>query len=188
MQGPAVTDVDIRPAAQADAPAIAGLHLRAWQEAYRDLAPPEAYETLTEDVRLAHWAATLSEPQAHHLTLVAEREGRLLGVGVAASPSEAAFSGRGEVRSLYVDPTAQRLGVGRRLLGEVAATLAAWGYRGVALGVVAGNAPAIAFYESLGARAVGRYLDPGPVWRSENVVLAWEDASALADRCRRRGS
>jgi ribosomal protein S18 acetylase RimI-like enzyme len=183
-----VSDIRVRPAALADAPAIAGLHLRSWRDAYRRLAPAEAYEVLTEDVRLARWTATLSEPQAHHSTFVAERDGRLLGVGVAAAPSEAAFGPRGEVRSLYVDPTAKRRGVGRRLLGEVAGEIAAWAYPGVALGVVAGNAPAIAFYESLGARTAGGYVDPGPVWRSENIVLVWEDASALASRCLSRAS
>jgi ribosomal protein S18 acetylase RimI-like enzyme len=183
-----VTEIRVRPAAADDALAIAGLHLRSWRDAYRGLAPPEAYETLTEAVRLARWTAILAQPQDRHLTFVAEQAGGLLGIGVAASPSEAAFGPRGEVRSLYVDPAAKRMGIGRRLLGEVAATLDGWGYGGVALGVVAGNAPAIAFYRSLGAQAAGAYVDPGPVWRSENVVLVWEDASALADLCLRRAS
>lgn len=175
--------ITTRPAVASDAPAIARLHLRSWRDAYRDLAPAEAYEGLTEAVRLARWADILSQPTPRHQTFVAEQAGRLLGIGVAAAPSEAAFGARGEVRSLYVDPDAKRLGVGRRLLGEVAAQLAEWGYAGVGLGVVAGNAPAIAFYESFGARALGAYQDPGPMWRSENIVLVWEDASALAARC-----
>lgn len=180
--------VTLREAQLADAPAIARLHLRSWRDAYRALAPAEAYETLTEAVRLARWTAILSEPQSHHRIFVAQAGGSLLGIGMAAPPSEAAFGPRGEVRSLYVDPDAKRMGVGRRLLGVVAGQLADWGYRGAALGVVAGNAPAIAFYESLGARSAGGYLDPGPLWRSENIALVWDDARDLADRCLRRAS
>lgn len=181
-------EIRIRPAVLSDAPTIAALHLASWRDAYRGLAPAEAYETLTEAVRLARWTAILTTPRPDHATFVAEQDGRLLGVGVGAPPSERAFGPRGEVRSLYVDPAAKRMGIGRRLLGEVAARLAAWDYPGVALGVVAGNAPAIAFYESLGARTAGGYVDPGPVWRSENIVLVWEDASALVDLCLSRGS
>lgn len=181
-------EIHVRPAALSDAPAIAALHLVSWRDAYRELAPPEAYEALTEDVRLARWSETLGTPRTVHGVFVAEGHGRLLGVGVAAPPSETAFGLRGEVRSLYVDPQAKRMGVGRRLLGEVAGRLADWAYPGVALGVVAGNAPAIAFYESLGARAAGGYLDPGPLWRSENIVLVWDDAQGLASRCLRRAS
>lgn len=173
----------IRSAVSADAPAIAALHLRSWRHAYRDLAPRAAWETLTEEVRRARWSAMLSEAATHHHTFVAEAAGRMVGIGTAAAPSEAAFEGRGEIRSLYVEPDALRLGVGRRLLGEVAGRLAAWGYGGAALGVVAGNASAIAFYESLGGRPAGAYVDPGPVWRSENLVIAWDDAQSLADRC-----
>lgn len=181
-------EIRVRPAALSDAPAIAALHLASWRAAYRGIAPPEAYEALTEAVRLARWKAILEAPRSIHGAFVAEDDWRLLGVGVAAPPSEAAFGQRGEVRSLYVHPQAKRRGIGRRLLGEVARRLDEWAYPGVALGVVAGNAPAIAFYESLGARAAGRYLDPGPLWRSENVALVWDDAQGLANRCLRRAS
>lgn len=183
-----MSGIILRDAALADAAAVADLHLRSWRDAYRRLASAEAYETLTYEVRRARWVKILTQPQLHHRTFVAEQDGRLLGIGVAAAPSEAAFGARGEVRSLYVDPDAKRMGIGRRLLGEVALQLAQWKYPGVALGVVVGNAPAIAFYEALGARAAGAYVDPGPLWRSENAVLVWDDAQGLANRCLRRAS
>lgn len=178
----------IRDAVLADAPVIAALHLRSWRQAYRDLAPREAWDTLTEEIRRDRWTSMLSAPRERHHTFVAETDGRIVGIGTAAPPSEAAFADRGEIRSLYVEPDLARMGVGRRLLGEVAARLVEFGFEGAALGVVAGNAPAIAFYESLGARRAGTYLDPGPIWRSENLVMVWDDVQDLANRCLRRAS
>jgi ribosomal protein S18 acetylase RimI-like enzyme len=183
-----MNELRVRPATVDDASAIAMLHVRSWREAYRDLAPDEAYSALDEPLRLARWRELLTAPQDGRLILLAERAGRAVGVGVAGPPSSAALGSNGEISSLYVDPASKRTGIGLRLMGELARQIAAWGYAGVALGVVEGNAAAIAFYESLGCRTVGRYVDPGPLWRSINLVLAWDDASALASRCIGRGS
>ena len=90
---------------------------------------------------------------------------------------------RWEVKHLYVDGALARRGLGRALLGRIAGRLAERGRRGVALGVVVGNDPALAFYAALGGRIVGRYADPGPLWRSDNLIVAWEDAADLAARC-----
>lgn len=57
--------------------------------------------------------------------------------------------------------------------------IAGWGYSGAALGVVAGNDGAVAFYQALGGRLAGRYLDPGPLWRSENLIFVWDELSEL---------
>jgi len=46
--------------------------------------------------------------------------------------------------------------------------------------VVNGNDHAIAFYQHLGGQRIGRYTDPGPIWRSDNLVYAWDDLTALA--------
>lgn len=169
----------IRPALLADAPAVARLHLKSWRDAYRDLAPAEAYRVMDEAMRRARWTAILTDPPAHQLVLVAERDGRLLGMGAASAPSEAAFGDRGEIKSVYIDPDAKRTGLGRRLMALLAGQLTAWNYPGAALGVVAGNTPAIAFYQALGGRIAGRYADPGPIWQSENVVMVWDDLDIL---------
>jgi ribosomal protein S18 acetylase RimI-like enzyme len=64
----------------------------------------------------------------------------------------------------------------------MAAALAERGYAALGLGVVVGNAPAIAFYEAQGGRRAGAYTDPGPLWRSHNLLYAWDDLAALASR------
>lgn len=174
-----MTDIRLRPATVADAPAIAALHVASWRAAYRNLAPAEVFAAMDEPLRLRRWTVTLSMPRDRQAVLLAERAGRLVGMGMAASPSDAVFGARGEISSLYLDPAVQRLGLGRRLMAALAARIAGWGYDGAALGVVVGNEPAIAFYQALGGRVAGRYLDPGPLWRSENLIFVWDELSEL---------
>ncbi|MDK4737773.1 GNAT family N-acetyltransferase [Rhizobium sp. CNPSo 3464] len=172
-------DINIRSALPDDAAAMANLHVTVWRETYRTLASPEAFRSLDEAHRQARWAATLEKPGRDQLVLLAEQGDRLVGIGSVGAPSQPVFEGRGEIRSLYVDPSLKRQGLGRRLMRELACHLADLHYPGAALGVVVGNDPAIAFYRSLGGRISGRYVDPGPVWRSANIIFVWDDLSLL---------
>ncbi|MCC6471277.1 MAG: GNAT family N-acetyltransferase [Alphaproteobacteria bacterium] len=174
--------MEIRPATVADAPSIARTHATVWRRTYRELAPPEAIAALDEASRRARWVELLSHPAPGQAALVAGIDGRLAGFGLAGPAVHPAFGGRAEIRYLYVDDAFQRRGVGRRLMAELAAGLAATGRKAVALGVVEGNAPAIAFYAAMGGRAVGTYTDPGPIWRSSNIVYAWDDITVLCGR------
>lgn len=151
-----------------------------WRDTYRDLAPPEAAGALDVDRREVRWAAILADPA--QIALVAEVDGALAGFGLAGPPGDAAFGDRGEVKYLYVGRDFARRGLGRRLLAAMAAALTARGYAGFGLGVVIGNDPAIAFYEAQGGRRIGAYTDPGPLWRSHNLLYAWDDLAALAAR------
>lgn len=176
---PGMPPVLIRDAIPADAAAIAGLHLRSWLAAYEAIAPAEAVGVLTLDVRRERWTAMLSEPAPRWVCRVAEAEGRILAVGVACAPTEPVFGDRGEVRHLYVEPDLRRSGLGRRLMAELAEVIASWGYGGLALGVVAENTPALAFYAALGGSEIGRFTDPGLIWKSENIALAWDNPGVL---------
>jgi ribosomal protein S18 acetylase RimI-like enzyme len=169
----------LRPAIPVDAAALAGLHARVWRHTYCDLAPAMAIASLDEAMRLRRWTEILADPLKNWGALVAEIDGRLAGFGLCGPPGETALGERGEVKFLYVDTGQARRGLGRRLLAAMAGMLRERGYRGLALGVVVGNDPAIAFYEAMGGARVGRYTDPGPVWRSDNFVYAWDDLASL---------
>lgn len=171
----------LREARPDDADAIAALHVKVWRETYRGLATPEAYAALTEEVRRERWRETLATPQVRHQTLVVEQQGRIVAFGSACAPTEPLFGDRGEVRWLHVDGEFARRGLGRRPMGALASQLRAWGYRGCALAVVEGNQPAIDFYDRLGGRRVGAFVDPGPLWRSSNLVFVWDDLTGLLE-------
>jgi ribosomal protein S18 acetylase RimI-like enzyme len=175
-------NVDVRAAVPDDAAAIAALHARVWHATYRSLAPAAAIAALTAQVRLERWCALLRAPAPGQVTLVADDGGALAGFGQLAPASNDAFGARVEVRYLYVDTAYQARGIGRRLMTALARAAIDQGAVGVALGVVNGNDRAIAFYQQLGGRHIGRYMDAGPVWRSDNLVYAWDDLAALIGR------
>ena len=164
-----------------DASAIAALHVAVWRLTYAGLAPADAFNALDERVRLPYWAAALADPERQGGILVArDRAGGLAGFGMAGRDGHPAMGGRGEIKHLYVAAAAQGQGVGRALLGALMRHLAGQGAPGAALGVVDGNAPAIAFYERLGGVRIGAYTDPGPRWRSRNLVYAGDWAASAA--------
>jgi ribosomal protein S18 acetylase RimI-like enzyme len=170
-------DAVIRAAVAADAPAIAALHVAVSTATYRDLAPPAAVRRLDLPHRLARWRETLEKGE--RCVLVAEIAGRLVGIGSAGAPTVREPGRYGEVLHLYVDPDYAGRGIGRALMQALALALRAQGYKGAALGVVDGNLAAMAFYERLGGVPSGRYVDPGPIWRSQNVIYVWDDLETL---------
>ena len=113
-------------------------------------------------------------PSASSPVIVAERAGRIAGFCAGTVDASPVYEGRAEIGSLYVDPAFKRQGLGRLLLDHVRALLLAEGAPGVGLGVVRGNDPAIAFYEAVGGRVAGAYVDPGKVWRSDNLLMVFD--------------
>jgi ribosomal protein S18 acetylase RimI-like enzyme len=167
----------LRPATLADAPAIASFHVAIWRETYRDLAPPLVFAAMDVAVRLKRWQSLLADPT--RTTLLAEIGGDLAGFGLCGPPGDPIFGAYGEIKNLFVGSAFARRGIGRRLMAEMARILEGCGHAGIGLGVVIGNRPAIAFYESLGGRKAGAYIDSGPMWRSDNLLYVWDDVAAL---------
>jgi ribosomal protein S18 acetylase RimI-like enzyme len=168
---------DLRPATPDDAATIAPFHVAIWRETYRDLAPPLLFNTMDVAMRLKRWQGILADPM--RTTLLAEIDGDLAGFGLCGPPGDPIFGAYGEIKNLFVGRAFARRGIGRRLMAEMASILKRRGHTGIGLGVVVGNEPAIAFYESLGGRKAGAYVDPGPMWRSDNLLYVWDDIAAL---------
>jgi len=171
--------IELRAASVSDAPDLARIHAELWRETYRDLAPEAAIRVLDEARRLAFWTGLLQGPMERTSLFVAVRDGIVAGFALGGAATADVFEGRAEVKHLYVDHGHARRGIGRRLLTALCADLRANGAPGIGLGVVVGNDPAIAFYEAMGGRLHGRYVDPGPVWRSENLLYVWDDPTSL---------
>ena len=162
--------VRIRDGRPGDAPALAALHVEVWRAAYGGLAPAEAVAALDEARRLPVWQGLLAAAGPATGVIVAEDVAGPVGVVGFAPSVHPAFGGAVEIKHFYVASAAQGQGVGRRLFEATRARLAGGE---VALAVVEENVAARAFYRALGGQECGRFTDPGPLWRSSNIVVRW---------------
>lgn len=148
-----MTAVATRRAEDADVAAIADIHVRSWQAAYRGILPDELLDGLSTEERTRSWRELLSAGHDRRLTLVAERSGgALTGFCSVATPSgdEDAGEAIAEVGALYVDPDHWREGAGSVLMTAALEELEKLGWREVVLWVLPENRPALAFYDRFG--------------------------------------
>lgn len=171
------SDVEIRRAGPQDATPIARLHVKTWRETYQHLAPEAAVRILDLPYRHAVWVKMLE--QGARTVLVGEQDGAIVAIGSSGPATAAELEPHGEINTLYVDAAMAGRGIGRRMMAALATDLKARGFTSASLGVVAANAAAIAFYDRMGGICTGRYTDPGPHWRSENVIYVWRDLDLL---------
>lgn len=125
-------DVSVRVGWPADAPGIAGVQLRAWQQRYDGrLAALLADRGVGADQLAEAWRGTLARPpQARHRALVALLHDRVVGFALTSpnGDADADPSTDGEVGELTIDPEQTRAGHGSRLLQACVDTLVADGF------------------------------------------------------------
>jgi GNAT superfamily N-acetyltransferase len=137
----------------ADAEAIATLHVRAWQWAYRGQLPDAYLDGLSETLasRIESRRAELERMPPESRWWLAERDGRLLGFAMTGpSRDEGAAPTTGEVRAIYLAEEATGRGIGRTLFAHAVEDLRAQGFTEATLWVLASNARARRFYEAAG--------------------------------------
>ncbi len=159
-----VGPMTVRPATPADARAIATVHVRSWQAAYRGLLPQDYLDALDPHRRLAQWEDRLlatAWPSTGTLVLVGVGDSR---TGTPAAENDPApvvgFAGLGptrdddddpttvgELRTLYLDPDVWRRGGGSTLLTAARDQLRRAGFRSASAWVLGTNSGARTFYE-----------------------------------------
>ena len=83
--------------------------------------------------------------------------------------------------AIYVLKEAQGKGIGRALVGTLAASLLANGYTDMIVWVLEQN-PAVSFYEKLGARRLsGKEIEIGGALLSE-LALGWSDLRRMVPK------
>jgi RimJ/RimL family protein N-acetyltransferase len=140
----------IRRARVEDARAIATLHVRTWQVAYRHVFPAEALDAMDVEERVPRWEQNLVTPEVP--AWVAEQEDKVVGF-VCVGPSRDPDCD-GELYGIYVVPEAWGTGAGAGLMEAGLEYLRAHFHEAI-LWVLDDNPRARRFYEKHGWRTDG---------------------------------
>jgi GNAT superfamily N-acetyltransferase len=135
----------LRRAVPGDEDAVARVHVRSWQVAYRGLLPDGYLDRLAP----ADWAAlyTFAEagPSLPHTTVAVGEDG-ICGFTTTGSCRDPDKEGVGELYAIYVHPQWWDRGVGRLLIDDVRCRLAEQRLSEAVLWVLKGNERAERFY------------------------------------------
>jgi ribosomal protein S18 acetylase RimI-like enzyme len=172
--------VPIRCALPDDAPGIAQVRIASWRTTYRGMIPESYLDGMKLEDSTALWQRVLTAGRNTTSVFVAEDEAGVCGFAAGLMLPERKFDIDAELTAIYLRPDRQRMGLGRRLVGEVTKAQRAHGASGLLTWVIAGNHGARTFYERLG----GEILTEQPFqWDGMNLVEAgygWRDLDTLA--------
>lgn len=169
----------VRPAETDDAPAIAKVHVEAWQSTYRGIIPQDYLDSLTVQQRTISWIRIL-ERGSDLVTMVSEdHEGRIVGFASAGPNRKSDVRFLGEISSLYVLPRAQRRGHGTRLFMATADRLHRRNLKGLMIWVLAAN-PARTFYQVMGGEPVDETVRDFAGAPLKEVAYGWRDTPSYS--------
>ena len=178
-----MSGVRIRSATPGDAPAIARVRVDSWRSTYRGMIPDAYLDGMNVEASTALWDRVLTAAPNATCVFVAEHGTDIVGFGAGNRLREPKHGFDAELAAVYLRREFQRAGLGRRLVGAVAQTQHARSASGLLTWVIAGNKPARAFYEGLGAELI---VEQPFQWDGMDLVEAgygWRDLSALAAAC-----
>jgi len=154
-----------------------------WRTTYRGIIPDAYLDGMTIEDSTVLWHRVLSAAPNTTNTFVAEFDGTVAGFSSGLMLKEPRHGLDAELSAIYVTPQHQRSGIGRQLVGAVAAAQAALGGTGLVVWVLAANRRARTFYEDLGAELL---IEQPFQWDGMDLVEAgygWRDLDALLDAC-----
>lgn len=138
-------DMELRRAETADAMAVARVHVRSWQAAYRNLMPDDFLDQLRPEDRAKRYDFGNLDP-GRPQTIIAIESGEIRGLATTAPTQDSNMPGFGELCGLYVDPDHWGRGIGVALVSAARTRLLDLGFRNAILWVLAGNTRAQRFY------------------------------------------
>jgi len=139
----------IRQAQKADATAIAKIHVRSWQRAYRGIMPDSVLNQLSIDAREESWLQQIG--RAGQQTFVSSQGYAVLGFITFGAARESDPAPKdGEIYALYVDPDNWQCGIGSALWNHALQHLVSSGFERALVWVLETNTRARRFYETLG--------------------------------------
>ena len=162
-----------------DCKAIGLVTVTASHSAFIGAVPEEFLDfSWTPEISAAGWrdgfATNTDRNQAFH---VAELEGRLIGF-VWTKPWADTVGYDSCVKGLYVLPTCQGQGIGRRLLTYATSELYRRKARSLEIGCIKEN-PSCGFYRHMDGVEIGRRNAKVDLFETEEILFGWPDLSVL---------
>jgi ribosomal protein S18 acetylase RimI-like enzyme len=169
----------IRPATQADVPAIARINVDSWLAAYRGIVADAMLDSLSYADHEERWKLRV-QPDADSITLVAEQDnGQVVGFVMGGKERTGDPIYDAELYAIYLDPAYTRQGIGTQLTRSLARALHTRGYHSLLVWVLSDNI-ACRFYEALGGKYVrDATITIGGVPLPERAY-GWRDIAVLA--------
>lgn len=132
------SDMLIRPAQPADAMAVARVHVRSSQVAYRSLMPEDYLDRQRAEDRAERYDFTHRDPLKPYTILAAEGT-EIHGLATTMPCGDEDLSGYGELGALYVDPERWGRGIGAALIAAARSHLLRSGFQDASLWILQGN-------------------------------------------------
>ena len=166
-----VEELSLRPAVASDVPALAALHVATWNDTYAPLMTgPSAA------VREQQWRQAFDDPKSWFCYVLARPTGTLIGFTKGVIRPEHEIPG--QLDKLFLSRDYQRMGLGRRLVGQVVERFLQAGVKAMAAYVDPLN-PSCGFFERLG----GHWLIE-PAGHVNFNWYVWHDLAVLERYCR----
>jgi len=151
--------MNIRQAIEADATAIAKIHIETWQHAYRGQVPDAFLDNLPSSIgaRTKKWKETIAKTERGLRLLVAEDHGKITGFCIVnRCRDDDMDENTGELGAIYIDPASMKQGAGSALMEQSLQFLKEEGFTKATLWVLSSNEKARKWYESRGWKLEGK--------------------------------
>ncbi|NEU12385.1 GNAT family N-acetyltransferase [Methylobacterium sp. BTF04] len=146
----------IRRARSTDADTLSDVFDAAWREAYRGIIPGVSLERMISQRSSQWW---LGATQRSRPLVVVETGDGVVGYAVYGAARARSLKAAGEIDELYILPSHQGLGLGRRLFRAVSNDMHDHGLARIGVWALEENDRARDFYAGLGGVLTGRSVD-----------------------------
>lgn len=153
-----------------DAPRLAEIRRTAWRHAYWGILPPKLLLRLTEGHDEDWWRRRIG---ARRQALVIELGDEIQGYAWIGPYRGPAQGPTGEIYELYLDPSAQGTGLGRRLFDAAREQLVRAGLDRLVVRSLAQNEVGCRFYRALGGREIGQGASSHHGHWLPEIAFAW---------------
>jgi ribosomal protein S18 acetylase RimI-like enzyme len=171
--------MQIRLTVPQDAPAIATIHVTAWQAAYKGLMPAEVLDKLSVSKRTTMWEQSMTSPRSSTIIYLAEDGGDAVGFVAGGPPQTEVKDYRAEVYALYILPGHWRKGLGRQLMQVMVSSFQDNNKTSMVIWVLKDNLPACSFYTALGGHVTAEKQYKVGTEMMDATGYGWEDFSTL---------